>query len=202
MKAESKPRANDPTPIGVSAVDNIRYIRSTIEAANTFTTIPGRGCILMGAIALLAATAELVPAFTSYWLPIWLIAAVASSTIGLYFMSAKAKQQGLNLGRAISVRFFLTLAPAFIAGGILTVALIDVVPRVAIAGIWLLTYGIGIAACGVFSITLVLIAGFAFMGLGAVALFAPDAWAAALLALGFGGIHLALGALVMRDYGG
>ena len=74
--------------------------------------------------------------------------------------------------------------------------------REVIAGIWLLLYGVGIAACGLFSLGIVLIAGFAFMGLGTVALAAPAAWAPALLGVGFGGIHLVLGALIMRDHGG
>ena len=96
----------------------------------------------------------------------------------------------------------MTLAPAFAAGGILTVALLDSVSREIIAGIWLLLYGVGIAACGLFSIPVVLIAGFCFMGFGTVTLAAPAAWAPYLLGLGFGGIHLALGALVIRDHGG
>jgi hypothetical protein len=202
MNYDSSNRKTEPVPIGLSAVENIRYIRSTIEAASTFTTIPGKGCILMGAIALLAAAAELVPAYAQYWLPIWLVAAVAASAVGLYFMSDKARKKSVALSGAVAVRFFLTLGPGFIAGALLTVALIDTVPRITIAGVWLLTYGIGIAACGVFSISLVLIAGFAFMGLGAVALLAPSVPATILLALGFGGVHVVLGTLVVRDYGG
>ena len=49
---------------------------------------------------------------------------------------------------------------------------------------------------------IVLIAGFAFMGLGTVALAAPPTWAPALLGVGFGGIHLVLGIVIMRDHGG
>jgi hypothetical protein len=40
------------------------------------------------------------------------------------------------------------------------------------------------------------------MGLGTVTFVAPPAWAPALLALGFGGIHLALGAIITRHHGG
>jgi len=58
------------------------------------------------------------------------------------------------------------------------------------------------AACGVYSIPVVLIAGFAFMGLGTATLAAPASWAPALLAIGFGGIHLVLGTFIWRDHGG
>jgi hypothetical protein len=40
------------------------------------------------------------------------------------------------------------------------------------------------------------------MGFGAVALASPAAWAPFLLGAGFGGIHLVLGVLIMRDHGG
>jgi hypothetical protein len=186
----------------MSAAENLRYIRSTIEAAHTFTTVPGKGCIVMGVAALVAAALESLPRLASHWLPIWLIAAVASCTIALLFMETKARLQGLSLRRSVALRFFLTLAPAFVAGAILTIALKGTVGRDAIAAIWLLLYGVGIAACGLFSIPVVLIAGFAFMGLGTVTFVAPPAWAPALLALGFGGIHLALGAIITRHHGG
>ncbi|HEY7671066.1 MAG TPA: hypothetical protein VIC71_02530 [Gammaproteobacteria bacterium] len=192
----------EPTPLGTSAAENLRYIRDTIEAAHTFTTIPGKGCIAMGIAATTAAALEMLPALAAYWLPIWLIAAVVACTVALFFMEIKARKQGLSLRRAVALRFYLTLAPAFVAGGILTVALLDAVGRDTIAGIWLLLYGVGMAACGLFSIPVVLIAGFAFMGLGTVTLAAPSEWAPAMLALGFGGIHFALGAIILRDHGG
>jgi hypothetical protein len=195
-------RRIDPTPIGSSAAENLRYIRSTIEAAHTFTTVPGKGCIAMGLAALAAAGLESLPTFAPHWLPIWLTAAVVSCTVALFFMESKAREQGLSLRRSVAWRFFLTLAPAFVAGGILTVALMDEVGRDVIAGIWLLLYGVGIAACGVFSIPVVLIAGFAFMGLGTVTLAAPPSWTLAMLALGFGGVHLVLGVVIWKDYGG
>jgi hypothetical protein len=192
----------EPTPLGTSAAENLRFIRDTIAAAHTFTTIPGRGCIAMGIAAFAAAGLEAFPPLSAHWLPIWLIAAVVSCTVALFFMEKKARKQGLSLRRTVALRFFLTLAPAFLAGGILTVALQHEVGRDVIAGIWLLLYGVGIAACGLFSIPVVLIAGFAFMGLGTVTLAAPPEWAPAMLAVGFGGIHIALGAIILRDHGG
>ena len=201
-RSSSRAARGIPTPIGASAAEHLRYIRSTIEAAHTFTTIPGKGCIAMGLAALAAVGLESVPALAPHWLPIWLTAAVVSCTAALFFMEKKARREGLSLRRTVALRFFLTLAPAFVAGAVLTVALLDDVGRDDVAGMWLLLYGVGLAACGVFSIPVVLIAGFAFMGLGTVALAAPAGWAPAMLGLGFGGIHLALGAVVMRDHGG
>jgi hypothetical protein len=188
--------------IGTGAAENLRFIRDTIEASQTFTTVPGKGCIAMGIAAIIASILEGIPSLGPHWLPIWLTAAVTSCAIALFFMEQKARVQGLSLRRTVATRFFLTLAPAFAAGGILTVALTDIVSRDIVAGIWLLLYGVGIAACGLFSIPVVLIAGFAFMGLGTVALAAPAGWAPWLLGAGFGGIHLILGGLIIKDHGG
>jgi hypothetical protein len=96
----------------------------------------------------------------------------------------------------------MTLAPAFIAGAVLTAALHEQVSREVVSGVWLLLYGTGIAACGLFSIPVVGVAGVGFMVLGTIALWLPDGYALPVLALGFGGIHLALGALITRNHGG
>jgi hypothetical protein len=191
-----------PTPIDAGAVENLRYIRNTIEAAGTFTTVPGKGCIAMGVTALAASALESVPALASNWLHIWVAAAIMACAVAMFFMEEKAKAQGLSLRRAVARRFFMTLVPAFVAGGVLTAALADEVGRNSITGIWLLLYGSGLAACGVFAIPAVLAAGLAFMALGTVALGLPAAWSPAILGLGFGGLHIALGIVILRDHGG
>ena len=68
-------------------------------------------------------------------------------------------------------------------------------------GVWLLLYGAGLAASGVFSLPCVSVAGVAFMALGTAALLWPAA-ATALLAAGFGIVHVALGAAIWRRHGG
>lgn len=204
MSAKPRPRDRQPEPIPIDsgAAENLRYIRDAIAAADTFTTVPGKGCIAMGLIAIAAAALESVPELRASWLPIWVGAAIFGCAVALYFMEAKARAQGLSLRRAVARRFFMTLTPAFVAGGILTVALTDHVGREAITGLWLLLYGAGISACGVFAIPAVLFSGLMFMGLGTVALGLPAAWAPGILALGFGGIHVALGIVIMRKHGG
>lgn len=202
-RSSSRPDSDDsPTPIGSGAAANLRYIRDTIDATHTFTTVPGKGCIVMGLAGLTAGGIESIPAMSNLWLPIWLAAAVVSCTAALFFMERKARTQGLSLRRSVAWRFFLTLIPAFVVGAILTAALVEVVSREVIAAIWLLMYGVGLAACGTFSIPIVLLAGVAFIGLGTVTLAAPATWAPALLAVGFGGIHIVLGAVIARDHGG
>jgi hypothetical protein len=192
----------EPTSIGTGAVENLRYIRDTIEAAHTFTTVPGKGCIAMGITALAAVGLESLPGLSTFWLQIWLGAAIAACSSALFFMEAKARAQGLSLRRAVARRFFMTIAPAFITGAILTAALNDVASREVVSGMWLLLYGSGVAACGLFSIPVVGVAGIGFMALGTIGLWLPHGSAPAVLALGFGGIHIALGVIVLRNHGG
>lgn len=191
-----------PTPIEFGAAENLRYIRNTIAAAHTFTTVSGKGCVAMGAIALLAAILESIPWLQAHWLTIWLMAAGLACSSALVFMQIKARSQGLSLLTSMARKFFMSFVPVFGAGCILTIALVPVVSRDVIAGIWLLLYGAGLAACGVFSLPAVLLSGFLFMILGTVALWAPSEWAVVLLSVGFGGVHFLLGTIVWRNHGG
>ena len=198
----NRPRRIDPTPIDSGAVENLRYIRSTIEAAHTFTTVPGKGCIAMGITALVAVAVESLPRLAELWLTVWIGAAIVACAAALWFMEQKARAQGLSLRRAVARRFFMTLAPAFLAGAILTAALAGKVDREIMTGMWLLLYGTGLAACGLFAIQAVFTAGLAFMALGTATLWLPTGSAHIVLALGFGGIHLALGTTIVRHHGG
>ncbi len=199
----SNPQLREPpTPIDSGALENLRYIRSTIEAVHTFTTVPGKGCIAMGISALVAVALESIPSLADHWLAVWVGAAVVACGSALWFMEQKARRQGLSLRRAVARRFFMALAPAFIAGAILTAALASRVDRELVTGMWLMLYGTGLCACGVFAIDAVFTAGAAFLALGAATLWLPPGSAHVVLALGFGGIHLALGATIMRHHGG
>ncbi len=137
----NRPRDIGPTPIDSGAVENLQYIRRTIEAAHTFTTVPGKGCIAMGITALAAVAAESYPPLAAHWLAIWVGAAVVACALALYFMEQKAHAQGLSLRRAVARRFFMTLAPAFISGAILTAALVgrvdrELITRHLVAAVW------------------------------------------------------------------
>jgi hypothetical protein len=190
------------TPIDLGAAEHLRYIRRTMEAAHTFTTVPGKGCIAMGAIGLAAAALESLAGLDRHWLAIWVGAALIALPVAFLFAAAKARVQGLSLRRTVAKRFLMALAPAFIAAAVLTAALVDFAPRETIAGLWLLLYGAGLASSGVFAIQAVVTAGVAFMALGGAALVLPEGSAPVMLALGFGGIHVALGEIIRRNHGG
>ena len=72
----------------------------------------------------------------------------------------------------------------------------------AIPGVWLLLYGTGVITGGMYSVKVVPIMGLCFMALGALALFSSHAFANWFMAVGFGGMHLVFGAIIVRKYGG
>lgn len=188
--------------IETGAIAHLRYIRDTIEAAHAFTCVPGKGCVAMGITGFAAAAVSVHPAFAPHWFAVWLGAAVIAIALVTFFLLEKARRQGFSLLRSVGRRFFLALTPALLAGAVLTAALYGTGARDIIPGSWLLLYGAGLAAAGVFSLPVVSVTGGAFMVLGAAALALPLQWAMAPLALGFGGLHMILGYVVWRRYGG
>jgi hypothetical protein len=71
-----------------------------------------------------------------------------------------------------------------------------------IPGMWLLLYGVGVVTGGAFSVRIVPIMGLCFMALGLLSFLAPVSWTNALLASGFGGLHIIFGLIIAKHHGG
>ena len=87
------------------------------------------------------------------------------------------------------------------AGALLTFALANQGVSDLLPGMWLALYGAGIVAGGTFSVRAIRWMGIAVLALGAIALSQPNL-GLAMLALGFGGIHIAVGLDVVWRHGG
>jgi len=188
--------------INERAIENIKYIRETMERAGSFTAVPGWGGILMGVSAVLTAAVSGRLPSRVWWFEAWLGEAALALAIGAYTMMQKAKAAESTLLEGPGRKFALNLCPAMIAGAVLTVVLFrqqlfDLMP-----GTWLLLYGVSVVTSGAFSVRVVPIMGLSFMGLGIMALFSPFAWANWFMAAGFGVLHIAFGIVIARRYGG
>ena len=184
------------------AMDNLRYIRETMERATPFTGISGLGEIAIGVTALVACLiAAWQPTFKS-WLAIWLAEGFISLLIAGWSMDRKARAIQMPLFSGSGRKAVFSLAPPVIAGGLLTIVLVRAGLTNAIPGVWLLLYGTGVITGGMFSVRAVPAMGLCFMVLGAIALFSPPAFANWFMAVGFGGLHLLFGAIIVRKYGG
>src|SRR5436190_3152906 len=70
--------ARHPPAIHDHAIENLRFIRETMERAGAFTAVPGWGGVLMGVSALVTAAIAGPPRHSRRWLACWLAdAAVA-----------------------------------------------------------------------------------------------------------------------------
>jgi hypothetical protein len=197
----TRSRAADPPALHARAMDNLSFIRQTMERATPFTAVPGWGGVAMGAIAL-AAAAFARGRSPADWLAAWLSAAVCALVVGGWAMHRKARRAGTTVFSYSGRRFVLSYVPPIVVGALLTAALVHHGNYRILPGTWLLLYGTGVVTGGAFSVQVVPIMGFCFMALGAVALLAPASWSEWLLALGFGGLHILFGIIIARRYGG
>src|SRR5438034_4684367 len=79
-----------PQPLRDRALDNLRFIRQTMERAGSFTAVPGWGQVAVGATALLAAYLAARQPTPELWLAVWLGEALVALTIGGSAMVRKA----------------------------------------------------------------------------------------------------------------
>jgi hypothetical protein len=191
-----------PEPIHAHAAENLRFIREAMERASAFTAVPGRGGMLMGASAIVAAVISGPPDDTVRWVMVWFADATVAAAIGLTAMSIKARRSGAPLSSAPAYRFALAFVPPLVAGMVLTpvFAMIGLAER--LPGCWLLLYGTAVTTGGAFSVRVVPIMGLCFMVLGASAFAAPAAWGHWFMAAGFGGLQIGFGWVIARRYGG
>ena len=195
------PTPQEPPALHERAMDNLRYIRETMERASSFTGISGWGEAAIGVIALAAAfIAHGKPAKT--WISIWAVDAFISLLIAGWSMDRKARKSGMPLLSGPGRKVAFSLFPPILAGALLTVIFYQVGLTNYIPGVWLLLYGTGVVTGGMFSVRVVPIMGVCFMVLGGAALFGPAALTDWWMALGFGVLHIVFGVIIARRYGG
>lgn len=194
------------------AIQDLSFIRKTMEGAASFTDVPGWGLVLIGLTAVGAAPLASAQPTAVRWLAVWLGEAVLGATLGSALMLRKMRHRA-GPGPVLSVparKFLLGFWPAILAGAVLTVSLADRggmwqqgsrAPEV-LPGLWLLLYGVGVVTAGAFSVRAVPLMGVGFMALGTLALLVPQVPGDLLLALGFGGLQIVFGILIARRHGG
>jgi hypothetical protein len=200
--APIRDRRPDPVGIHSHAIDNLRYIRETMERAGSFTAVPGWGGFLMGLTAAIAAFIASRQPSQDAWLAVWLTEGAVAMAIGLAAMQRKARAAHLSLWSTPARKFLFSFAPATLAGAVLTFGLYRAGMISAIPGVWLLLYGTGVVTGGTFSVPAVPVMGLCFMLEGSLAVFAPMRWSDTLLGVGFGGLHMVFGVVIARRYGG
>src|SRR5690606_34555598 len=165
------------------------------------TGLSGKGFVLVGLSALVAAALAERRDTDTGWLLLWLVELPLAASLAFLPSARKARAQGSSLWSQAGRKLLLAFTPPMAAGCLLTLALYQEARLDLAPGVWLCLYGAGVMTGGLHSISLVPLMGVIFMALGGVALLSP-ATGPALLALGFGGLHIVFGIAIWRRHGG
>lgn len=199
------PLRDDPQqPIALHerAMDDLRFIRKTMERAGSFTAVPGWGGVGIGVTALGAAWLASRQPSPARWLAVWLATAGIATIIAVSTMLLKARHSRVPLSSGPGRKFLLTFPAPVMAAVAMTVALVINDMSALLTALWLLSYGATVVTAGAVSVRAVPLMGMAFMVMGVLALATPVTWADAWMAAGFGGLHIGFGLLIARRHGG
>ena len=109
-----------PVAIDAHAMDNLRYIRETMERAGSFTAVPGWGGVAMGITALIAsliaAHVRLVDGSMNWWLAIWIAESMLAVSIGMLTMWRKAVRVDLKMWSGPARKFVFSFVPPLAVG--------------------------------------------------------------------------------------
>lgn len=194
--------SGEPPALHARAMDNLQFIRETMERAGAFTAVSGWGMVAVGVSAFGAAALASTRSSPTEWLVIWLAEAVLSVLISGSAIIRKARGARMPLLSGPGRKFAMSFVPPILVGAVLTgmmyeAGLFDVLPS-----LWLMLYGTGVITGGAFSVRIVPVMGTCFLVAGLAAVVLPLAWGNVLLALAFGGLHIAFGIPIARRHGG
>jgi hypothetical protein len=184
------------------AIDNLQFIRETMERSTHFTAVPGYGGVFMGLTAIAAAFIANSQSLIRNWLVVWLMEAVLAFAVGLFAMWQKSKIAKMPLASAPAKKFAMSFLPPLICGIVITFGLWRFEHFEMMIPVWLLLYGTAVVCGGAFSVKAVPTMGWFFIALGTIAFILPTDYGNWLMALGFGVLHIIFGIIIARKFGG
>src|SRR5262245_8755076 len=102
---------SEPSSLHGRAMDNLRFIRETMERASSFTAVPGWGCVSIVVTAIVAAFTASGIHSEHEWMYVWAWELPLALLIGGWTMKRKAAVAQLKMLSAPGRRFSLSLAP-------------------------------------------------------------------------------------------
>ena len=193
---------NQPVNIGERAIDNLQFIRETMERSTHFTAVPGYGGIFMGVTAIAAAVIANFQPLVRNWLIVWLAEASLAFAIGLFAMWQKSKITKISLLSAPAKKFAMSFLPPLLCGFLISLGLWRFGHFEMMIPVWILCYGAAVVCGGAFSVKAVPIMGWCFIALGTIAFILPAGYGNWMMALSFGALHIVFGIIIARKFGG
>jgi len=202
LHAHSNAEEQAPTTPSREVLDQLQFIRHTMESATSFTAVPGWGTVILGLTALTAAFFARTVDSQVTWVLLWLGEAVLAGVISLIAMVKKTGSLAKLAASIPARKCALSLVPPLAAGAVLTLVMMEQHLYAVLPGLWLMLYGVAVITSGAFSVRVVPVMGICFAVFGTVALAMPAHWANGIMAAGFGGLHVVFGLLIARRHGG
>jgi len=185
------------------ARDHLKVIRQTMERSTQYSTLSGWSGVLIGVLALVCCWLVRTSAGVTgaREIEVWGGALALAVAIEFGCNKRRAGQVGKHVMSRLGAHILIAAAPGFFAAAALTGFFLLHGLGLYVYGVWMLGYGIAICAVGLFSQRAVSVLGIGFVLCGGAALLLP-AWShLPLLALSFGGFHIAYGLVLARKYG-
>jgi hypothetical protein len=184
------------------AIDDLRFIRETMENAAAFTAVSGWGMVAVGAVAFAAASVAVTQPTVRGQLTAWFAAAALAIAISVYGMVRKSRRASTPLFHGAGRKFLLSFLPPMTVGAILTYVLLESGNYALVPPMWLMLYGTAVITGGAFSVRVVPVMGLLFIAIGVVSLALP-AWTTHwVLGAAFGALHIIFGLIIARRHGG
>ncbi len=193
---------DEPPALHARAVDNLAFIRETMERAGSFTAVSGWGEAAVGVSAICAAVIAGYQRSVEMWLLVWTAEALLSLLLVGWSIGRTARAANVPMLSGPGRNCILGFSPPAFVAAVLTGVLYRAGVPGLIPGMWLMLYGTGVVTGGTFTVKIVPVMGVCFMAVGALALVAPVAWGGWFMAAGFGLLHIIFGVVIARRYGG
>lgn len=195
-------KERQPPSLHGRAMDNLQFIRETMERSSHFTAVPGYGGIFMGLTAIAAAYIANQQPLIKDWLLVWLVEAILAFAIGLFAMWQKSKIANVSLNSAPAKKFAMSFLPPLICGVVISVGLWRFGHFEVLIPVWILLYGAAVVCGGSFSVRVVPVMGWFFIAVGAIDFFLPAGFGNSVMGFSFGVLHIIFGTIIARRYGG
>ncbi|OGL41826.1 MAG: hypothetical protein A2161_18655, partial [Candidatus Schekmanbacteria bacterium RBG_13_48_7] len=193
------------------ALQRIEEIQRIAERTTLYTLLPGLAAIIGGSLVIVGCAMSyiMIESFDFgcliqlpikdqiIFLVLWMVIGIAAIAVEVILTARDAKKQGIApFGRPGKLSAY-SLTPSVFVAVIITLKLIfDADMETAsqnfryLAPIWMMCYGTGVYAAGLFSVRLPRLLGLAFIMLGSVSLVFFDRYALVLVYLSFGIFHI------------
>src|SRR5438067_3293988 len=105
-----RPQPAEPPALHARAMDNLAFIRNTMEAAGSFTAVSGWGMVAVGCLAVGASVLAILEPDVTRSLIICLVAAVLAPAVMIWAIIRKARAAKMPLITGPARKFFLSFS--------------------------------------------------------------------------------------------